>query len=173
MKRYQEGNNTWFVLAVNPDPWAIGPLGVGKRNGKYFPYVGRNTQLAAYKDTISSLLEGVNLLPQGEYSLTFFFWRRLESSATDRRRKHAADTTNLQKATEDALQGVLFDNDRDVRHVESYLVSQTEDTMPMVVMRASLYAGFRPEIIPHSVWTEVESKMKQPEQDDNVWPPRA
>lgn len=166
-------HDQWFVLPVNPDPWAIGPLGVGKKGGKYYPYVGRNAQLAAYKDAISSLLENVAKLPQGTYSLTFFFWRKLDSSDSDSRRKHTADATNLQKATEDALQGVLIDNDRDVHHVESYIVSQSADTPPMVVLRASLYTGFNPDLIPPEVWPEIENGMKPPAApDENVWPPR-
>lgn len=161
-------NDTWYVLNINPDPWAIGPLGVGKRNGKFFPYVGRNTQLAAYKEAVRDLMTVYRPLDPGEYTLTFYFWRRLDSHASGK--KHIADATNLQKATEDALQGILFDNDRDVHDVRSVVVEQGSDVRPLVIVRASLWSGLDPNEIPTEIWEQVD-KVEQPTlfEDRNTW----
>lgn len=159
-------SSVWFALDVNPDPWAIGPLGVGKRNGKYYPYVGRNTQLAAYKEAVKELLGEVPMLPPAEYSLTFYFWRRLDEHASGK--KHVADATNLQKATEDALQGILFDNDRDVRDVRSVVVEQGPETRPFVVIQADLWPGLDPTEIPSHVWEQID-KAETPTLFDNTW----
>jgi Holliday junction resolvase RusA-like endonuclease len=150
----------WFVLAVNPDPWAIGPLGVGKRNGKYFPYVGRNNQLHSYKEAIASELA------EGTYDLSFYFWRRLDEHASGR--KHVADATNLQKATEDALQGILFDNDRDVHRITSTIVEQSDITVPRVVISAQLWVGLDPVEIPNHVWEQID-RSDTPDLFNNVW----
>jgi Holliday junction resolvase RusA-like endonuclease len=159
-------NDRWFVLSINPDPWAIGPLGVGKRNGKMFPYVGRNTQLDSYKQAIKEELREIEPLPQGDYELNFYFWRRLDEHGSGR--KHIADATNMQKATEDALQDVLFDNDRNVRDIRSVVVEQDSDTTPCVVIRARLWQGLNPEEIPEHVWEQVDHTETTP-LFDNTW----
>ena len=160
----------WFALDVNPDPWAIGPLSVGKRGGKFFPQVGRNSQLAAYKDAVKELLAHVEMLPEAQYSVTFYFWRRLDGNKTTK--KHVADATNLQKATEDAIQGVLIKNDRDVRDVRSVLVEQTPETQGRVVMRIGLWQFFDPMEIPANVWSVMKEQEEHPLLTlENVWPP--
>ena len=162
----------WFYVPLNPDPWAIGPLGVGKRNGKYVPYVGRNIQLDDYKKAVAEELvsQGTELVNYDEYALRFYFWRRLDAHESGR--KHQADVTNLQKATEDALQGVLIGNDRNVRSVYSEIVAQGTDVKPGIVINVEHYAStshLTPEI-PDGIWDKVNST----EQDtlfDNTWPP--
>jgi hypothetical protein len=159
----------WFVLALNPDPWAIGPLGVGKRGGKYFPYVGRNNQLHSYQQAVKEELEDEPPLRAGTYDLKFWFWRRLDSHAAGR--KNIADATNLQKATEDALQGVLFDNDRDVRHVSSVIVEQSEEAKPLIVIRAMPWPGFENGELPDFVWGDIINAQRTASQppSNNVW----
>lgn len=159
----------WFVLPINPDPWAVGPVGVGKRGGKYYPYIGRNNQLHSYQQAIKEELEDVPPLTPGLYDLRFWFWRRLDSHASGK--KHIADVTNLQKATEDALQGVLFDNDRDVRKVTSQIVEQSEDAKPMIVIRALPYLGFNEGALPDHVWGDIWNAHRRSEQapSDNIW----
>lgn len=160
-------NERWFTLDVNPDPWAIGPLQLGKRNGKFFPHVGPNRQLLAYKETVAELLGDITPLEPGEYDLSFYFWRRLDGSG--RNVKHSADATNLQKATEDALQGILFGNDRDVRKISSEVVEQGPDVRPMVVIRAQMYDGLDPSLIPSHVWEQIDKAEMPALFDDNVW----
>lgn len=160
----------WYVIPVNPDPWAIGALGVGKRNGKFFPTVAPNPQLVAYKDAVREELEKQNvaMLPAGEYQIKLFFWRQLDSHASGR--KNIADATNLQKATEDAVQKVLIDNDRGVVDIRSRVVEQSPETVGRVVMYVAPADPFDPNEIPNSVWEIVDS-ASSPTLFDNTWPP--
>ena len=157
----------WFTLDINPDPWAIGPLSMGKRNGKFFPKVGQNAQLASFKAAVAEVLDGVTPMPTGEYDLEFYFWRRLDG--TGRNTKHVSDATNLQKATEDALQGVLIDNDRNVRRIRSEVVDQGPDVRPLIVIRARLYDGLNPDSIPGHIWEQIDRIEDEPDLFDNSW----
>lgn len=130
---------TWFVLDVNPEPWAIGPMSVGRGpKGKLFPVVGRNTQLWHYQQAVKEALGHPDIWFENQkIELKFYFWRRRDEYETPQartHRKHEADVTNLQKATEDALQGVLFKNDKDVSHVESWMVQQGTDVEGCVII---------------------------------------
>ena len=156
----------WFVLAVNPDPWAIGPVGVGRKNGKMYPYVGRNNQLHDYQQAVKEALTDIEPLSAGEYDLRFYFWRRLDEHASGK--KHYADATNLQKSTEDALQGVLFDNDRLVRRVGSEIVEQSATAEPCIVIAAELYVGNDPREIPEHIWEQID-RVDSPPLFDNTW----
>lgn len=132
----------WFVLDLNPEPWAIGPVGYARRGGKMSAYVGRNQQLDAYKEAVREALgPGHVLITDSLVELRFYFWRNradYNTSQARTHRKHEADLTNLQKATEDALQGVLFKNDKDVHDVHSIMVEQGPDVRGRVVI------GLRP-----------------------------
>lgn len=150
----------WIYLPINPDPWAIGPLSIGKRNGKFFPIVGRNNQLDAFKQAIREELESqdIGMVDYPTYRLSFWFWRRLDSN-TAGTKKHVADTTNLQKATEDALQGVLIENDRNVVDVHSVTVAQNPTVKPGILIRIEdweLY-GFDEDEIPDEMWTQINA----------------
>jgi len=52
--------------------------------------------------------------------LTIYYFRSTE-------RGHPADVTNLNKSTEDALQGILFDNDRNNHKVTGEIIEQHPD----------------------------------------------
>lgn len=151
----------WFYLPLNPEPWAVGSLSLGKRNGRFFPKMDRNPQLAAYKEAIAEELSNTDMLPPGEYELRFYFWRVLddyETGSGKRHRKHAADTTNLQKATEDALQGILFDNDRHVQRVTSTIIAQGPEVKPGILIGADNWSGLDPDELPQSVWDLVDER---------------
>lgn len=128
---------SWFVLDVNPEPWAVGPLGVGRKNGRTYPYVGQNAQLAAYQSAVREAL-GPQVQIEGDLDISFFFWRNLVTYKTQAgrdHRKHHADVTNMQKATEDALQGVLFDNDKYVVDVHSVVMEQGPEVRGKIAIR--------------------------------------
>jgi len=165
-------DDQWFVLELNPEPWAIGPVGVARKNGKMIPYVGRNQQLDAYKEAVKEALGPVEMLT-GKVDITFFFWRvRSEYSTPQARthRKHEADATNMQKATEDALQDLLYKNDKDNVHVESYVVEQGPDVTPRVVIRVREAGPFNPDLIPLHVWNQIEdTDSLDGGPSDNVW----
>lgn len=131
----------WFVLPVNPEPWALGPVGVARKGGHLRGYVGRNEQLANFKSAVQEALKHQlspdYLLITGRVRLQFFFWRNIAAYTTPQARtarKHEADVTNLQKATEDALQGLLFKNDKDTNDVRSVLFDQGPDVTGMIVV---------------------------------------
>ena len=131
----------WFVARINPEPWAIGPVGYSRRGGKMSAYVGQNQQLNAFKEALREEL-GEQELQDGQHVLYLYFWRnRAEYTTPQARthRKHEADVTNMQKATEDALQGVLFKNDRDVREVHSFLMDRDQTLEPGIVIGLAPY----------------------------------
>lgn len=129
----------WYFLDVNPEPWAIGPVGYARRNGKMSAYVGRNQQLHHYKEAVKeAILKQDPVKFDGPFELTIWFWRSRDEYATPQartHRKHEADTTNLYKATEDALQGILYDNDKDNRHVEGWMMEQNAEVHGCIVLR--------------------------------------
>lgn len=129
------------IAGLNPEPWTSPQVSIGRKGGKHFPMFYSNEQMKNYKSALAQevkhqLPEDFELLEE-PISLVFYFWRRLDeykSPQARRSRKHEADATNLQKATEDALQGTLFKNDKDVVSVTSYLMEQTHSTEPAVVI---------------------------------------
>ena len=167
----------FIVIPVNPEPWAVGSLGIGKRNGKFVPRLSPNPQLVSYKEAIKEHLADEEMLPPGKYALEFYFWRRLDQYELEsgrKHRRHVADATNMQKATEDALQGVLFDNDRDVQWIHSLIMEQGPDVDPKVAIgvkvidpdeEEELKANVEFLIADHAIKSRVQTF-------DNSWPPK-
>ncbi len=170
----------WFALNLNPEPWAVGPLGVARRAGKMTPYMGRNQQLDAYKEAVRDELitryPATATLYPPYYELDFYFWRNRADYEGEKKRvrKNEVDATNMQKATEDALQGLLIENDRMVNRVQSVIVAQGPSVTGAVAFR--LRWGVpedkeRPEI-PTDVVMLVDSFANRQPVDSNEWPPR-
>lgn len=168
----------WFYLNLNPEPWAVGPVGYARREGKMSAYVGRNQQLDAYKEAIK---EGLNeLFPdepmyEGLFDLQFYFWRNradYETPQSQKARKNEADGTNLAKATEDALQGVLFKNDKDVRRMTWEIIEQGPDVIPAVVVGIAPYIERE---LPETVVQMMDkAQLVLPFDDDSArWTPPA
>lgn len=155
-------NMRWYVLEVNPEQWAIGDVSVGRKNGKLYPSVGRNAELYNYQQAVKEILDGSQMLPEGKYRLEFFFWRQqsVYTGAKKKVKKNQVDATNLQKALEDALQGVLFGNDRDVVDIHSVIVEQGPDVRPLIVLGVE-YLGTRMSDtifeLPQAVYECIES----------------
>lgn len=132
----QENEWRWFALDLNPEPWSLGPVGSARRGGKIVSFVGRNAQLHAYEEAVKEAI-GDQTWVEGPIELRFYFSRvRSEYTTPQARshRKHEADLTNLQKATEDALQGVLFKNDKDVKSVHSVMVDQGPEVQSYIII---------------------------------------
>lgn len=129
----------WYVLpGINPVPWTSPEVSIGKKNGKMFPMVYASAELKTYKESVKEEMEDrypdVEAI-EDEVGLKLYFWRRLDEMKSNRRRKgHVADATNLQKATEDALQGILFKNDQQVIHAESWVMAQHDEVDPLIVI---------------------------------------
>ena len=131
-------NDYYWVTGINPEPWAIGtPF----RRGSKGLGISPNGKLKAYQEALKEEFPQQNahaVLHEGELSVQFYFWR---SSAHG----NVADATNLQKATEDALQGLLYVNDRSNLHVQSDVMEQTPETSPHILIVVEPWV--RPEIV--------------------------
>jgi hypothetical protein len=155
----------WYRVDVNPEPWAVGPLGVGRRNGKPYPYVGPNMQLKAYQEAVKEeILTQDPAMVEGGLSLIFVFWRQVERDLA----KNYADVTNLQKATEDAVQGILYENDRATRYVQSFMAEQGPGVEGRVLIAVDSYYEEMP-IIPTDVMSTPSSSSPAPQKayDEN------
>lgn len=153
----------YFVLALNPEPWAVGSLGVNRRGAKSFPYIGPNQKLQAYQEAVREALAGKAVLTEGEVEVRLMVWRRIENlkvySGRDRKAK-TSDATNIQKATEDAIQNLLIENDRQVRRISIEVVEQSETTNPCIVINVRPYQEGE-VALPSSVWDEIDIVMSR------------
>lgn len=155
----------WYVLDVNPEPWAIGPVGYARHNGKMSAYVGQNKQLDTYKQTIKEAIADKAVMMSGKVDITFFFWRNRADYKTPQarsHRKHEADATNLQKSTEDALQNILYSNDKDNSHVQAYIIEQGPGVKGKVVICIKPYVDIVSSLIPADVWNQIAQLYMPP-----------
>jgi len=126
----------YVIDGINPEPWTASEASTARKNGKDYIQFHKREQLRTYQNALKE--EFRRLFPhvkpiEGEVCIEFYFWRDVASY----RGGHAniADATNLQKATEDALQDVLFANDRAVRWVSSGVVAQAPGVDPAILIR--------------------------------------
>lgn len=128
------------ALPLNPEPWAMGTVSVITAGRKPFPKISPNKTLKAYQDALQAELEQGEgrILPGPYYSIRYSFSRQLVHYKTRQggtSSRNWADVTNMQKGTEDALQGVYMPNDRAVIRVQSALAGfQSKETLPWVVI---------------------------------------
>lgn len=129
-----------WALPFNPEPWALGPILVlpGKGGKGHFGKHAPHKPLVMYQKAIKSeLLElGVEVEP-GMYAMRLTFSRQIETYQTKNGTvtRNAADVTNMQKATEDALEKVAIHNDRAVLKTVSQMYGpQLALTEPFVVI---------------------------------------
>lgn len=197
-------NCTWYVLGVNPTPWAVGPLSVGRANGKVFPTMGRNQALHAYQASLAAALleeypylreyvddkkikqfpglrrysfgDGAkardrSLWPTADVEMCFYFWQKLELAEVDGRkiRTKAADLTNMVKAAEDAMQGILINNDVQVRAQRNVIVDRGPDVPEgLVVVSIQPFISNDPDELPSFVWTRVEEIIREANGEDGA-----
>lgn len=147
----------WYTLFLNPEPWAIGTA--------HARGISPNPGLVSYQKAVKGELEGEQMLPPNMRRLTFYFYRRIDKyldAADHRRSRNAADATNLQKGLEDALQGVLFENDREIRDIRSVILQQDASVdPPFIIIHAELTTAALPGV--HEIPSEVlELALKGP-----------
>lgn len=129
-----------FYIFTNPEPWRVPPMqpGWSKKNGKMIVKSGADTMLQAYQDEVRDVLHSQNAyMMEGKYRLDFYFHRTSESETSPNSGKRSrSDATNMQKAIEDALQGVVIENDRDVVDVRSRIIKPASIVAePFIVVR--------------------------------------
>ena len=157
----------WYVILLNPEPWRVGPISVGRgKGGKVFPIVGRNRQLADYQEAIKEELkrQRAERINADAYELTFVFHQvieKYESVSGRMTQDKKADLTNLVKATEDAIQEILIDNDVKVEKQNNYVLRGGEGATPYVIIGLAPYLGFNPREIPSPVWDELDRAMAE------------
>lgn len=156
-----------YTLHLNPEPWAVGTVAYNR--------VSPNLTLKAFQEAVREELSDVSPLPEGEYQLQFYFWRQQAvylDMADRKRQRNQADATNMQKALEDALQGVLFDNDRSVRKISSVIMDQGPDVEPGIIIVASMWVLYSLDRelgkIPFEAKEELARGSVKPA-SDNIW----
>ena len=153
-----------LITDIQPEPWTAPDLETGWRvvGRKRVPYPRAHTGAAqrayqeALKECITEAYPDLPMFPKAmPIRLRMVFWRNLEKFTNTRTgrtgKRHTADATNLQKSTEDALQGILMANDIDVREVTSVIQRQEEGVVPGVLIIASPYKEFD--------WDEVRDNI--------------
>lgn len=139
------------IEGVNPQPWTPGEVG---RRGKFSTLV-KDQQLVVYQAAIQELLGAhverknrvttITKIPGGfadwfepldmPLRVEFRLWRRIEQWETPAGRKQSsriADATNMQKALEDALQGIVFKNDKKNTHITTDVREQAKGIEPAI-----------------------------------------
>ncbi|AMS03440.1 RusA-like resolvase [Gordonia phage Benczkowski14] len=171
----------WGV-GLNPEPWAMGKptMIYNPKTKKHWPKYSPNRQLKAYQDAVRAELQARDVqVEPGMYRLRFTFSRQLEIAVnrTSTSTSHVADTTNMQKATEDALQGVAIGNDRDVIDVGGRLAGpQMVSTVPYVIIE--VWSQLETYELDPPLGDPAQEELKRvfqeflrPEIIDNTWEP--
>lgn len=131
---------TFHITGINPEPWTAPEHGVGRRNGKIYVEVYKSAGLAGYQEGIKEEIKLQNGhlpdVPLDEnLQVTFWLDRALDQSETDRKtNRNVADATNMQKALEDALQGLIYVNDRRNLDVRTIIERQSAATEPHITI---------------------------------------
>lgn len=130
----------FYIEGINPQPWTASEGSAGRKDGKFRITFYKAAGLEAYQAGVKEemQLHYPEVVPRaGVFALEFWFWRQLETTELDTRKGHRnqADATNMQKALEDALQGILYTNDRNAVTVCSHVVDQQADTKPRILIR--------------------------------------
>jgi Holliday junction resolvase RusA-like endonuclease len=165
------------ITTVNPEPWAVGTANAGRRGGAIRASMSPNPKVQAYQEALREELDSVKQKmffdSDTDVSLRFWFWREIETYKTVSGRQqsaHYADSTNLQKSTEDALQGLFFRNDSQVRKINSEIVAQGPDVRPGIVIHIEKYY---PSVDDLSIVAHMqridEIKRQTQAQGDNSW----
>lgn len=167
-----------FIFPLNAVPWSTPPFSVG-RNKKGGSYVrpGQNRELKMYQNAVKAeLVEHPDCrMLEPPYAIRFWFYRRMEPGTTGGGRvtkPEEADATNMQKATEDALQGVIINDDVHARTVISHVVEQGPDAPSIVVIEVwGNYGGAQPDPeLQAAINRVIERQGYVGNPDANAWP---
>jgi Holliday junction resolvase RusA-like endonuclease len=144
---------TYHLSGINAVPWSPGESSIGRRKGKLFVQVSKNSDLAAFQEAVKEELplqnENVQMF-SGPLAVTFWVWRSTSH-------RQPADATNIQKALEDALQGVLYENDAANREVRTVLVDQSTTSVSHIAIQIQPYV--EPEDVPSAPKPEMPTRF--------------
>lgn len=131
---------TYHITGINPEPWTAPESAIGRKGGKMFTQHYQSAGLKAYQEAVKEEIVQQNghvHMFEGPLVVEFFFWRNTDNGEVDSRKmvRNEADATNMQKACEDALQGILYGNDKSNRIVSSYVVDVGREVQPHIAIR--------------------------------------
>lgn len=158
----QEPTGTWYSIeGINPEPWESPIASIIRKAGKFIPHLRSSDRLRFYKEAIEEEFQEQNPdhLHHVEPTVVhFFLWRNVEKYESTGRSGHGkiVDATNCQKSLEDALQKLLYDNDRDNVEVMTRIVEQGTDVVPFILIHISFDQG-----IPRKV-SDVRNELTRP-----------
>ena len=169
-----------LIEGINPMPWTAPQLGTKRVGGKVVPITFPKAELAEYQeaihDTVASAVMEKGLqapvFAKGTLLICeFFFWRQLESYnslATGRKvTPKQPDVTNMLKATEDALQGVIYHNDTNNRVVSGHLVECGPEVEPRIMLIVNV--ARQPAINFGNLLAQEVLKKGTPDRTKTVW----
>ena len=166
-----------FLLPINPEPWKTPPYSVGRNRKTKQPIViaGRDETGFMFKEAAQEemVLQGAQKVDP-PYRIEFWFWRHLEEKAKE------TDATNMQKLLEDAMQGIILNDDRFVRKISSNNMEQGLDVPGMILIEVEdQFTGNTPipdrmlervdqmhNSLKHQIGTNVFDEFKL----NNTWP---
>ena len=129
----------YALEGINPEPWAIGKAFAMR--GLARAGIAPNRKLVAFQQAAREALlaEYDPPLLTCPIKMHFFFSRAVEKTSYGDKSAHAmhADATNLQKALEDAFQGILYKNDNQVIDIHSSIVDQSTTAEPGIAIVVS------------------------------------
>lgn len=167
-----------LVVPINPIPWKTPPFSVGRStSGKPYVVAGKDQELAAYQDAVREVISAhpdcVMLEPP--YMIQLWFSRRQDEYRTNTGRKskqHEADVTNMQKATEDALQGVVIENDTNTVEIFSHTIEQGPEARGLVIIEVwGNWTVNIPDDISAILTAANPSCIHNRAEKSNAWPP--
>lgn len=155
----------YVIHGLNPEPWTSPDGSIARKNGKLYVQMHKSQTLDAFQN---ALIEEMRRFPkldlmEGDVELALFLWRDLPvyTAESGRQvRRHRADATNLQKAIEDALQGLVYKNDSQVVHAETWIMEQHGDVEPVIIIEVATVAH-RP-LVDMSDYMQYEIFVSQP-----------
>lgn len=154
------------IRGINPVPWTASKAARRKGGLQFY----KDEDLKSYQKALTSALEQVRVgevITEGPIVLRLWFWRQLELTERDTGAKvnvraHQADATNMQKAAEDAIQGALIKNDRDVAGISTMVVEQGHDTEPRILIEVYVPTTERNLVARLLAWAKLASPHRQP-----------
>lgn len=130
----------YHLTGVNPHPWVAPNSSTGRRDGKIYTKHFTSESLKTFQNAVREELPlqngHVELLPKDmSLKVTFYVCRELDVPEDHKRHAaHWADSTNCQKALEDALQGIIYHNDKLNRDVRFVMVEQSNTTEGHIII---------------------------------------
>ncbi len=127
---------SYYRVYINPEPWVVPPFSAIPKGKRYIPVAGKDHRgenvKAAIRETLTALDAPMHEPP---YRIHLEFHRQLEQYVTESGRnntRNKADATNMQKLTEDALEGTLIHNDVDTACITGHIIEQSKETVPFI-----------------------------------------